>query len=358
MARFQPLEVVDIRRETRDSVVVSLKSNNKDTDYSFIPGQYLTFRRDFNGDELRRSYSICSSVGDEFLQVGIKRVDGGVFSTWANEELTVGTVLEAMPPMGTFHIPTDAGNKNHYLGFAAGSGITPLLSIIKSRLAAEPESKFTLVYGNSQINTIMFKEDLEHLKNIYMQRFSLIHIINQKGQDIDLFSGRIDREKSEELLDKWIPLANIHTTFICGPEEMMLTVSDVLKNRGVPKERIKFELFTSSQKGRKQEKPQVTAKVQNSTRACVATVILDGAAQTFEFSKNDVSILDAALDNSMDVPYSCKAGICSTCRARILEGEVEMLVNHALEDYEVQQGYVLSCQCFPLTDTVVMSFDE
>lgn len=358
MARFHPLQVIEVYRDTRDAVVVTVKPRPEDDAlFNFIPGQYLTFRRDFDGDELRRSYSICSGVEDGAIRVGIKRVDGGAFSTWANEELVAGLELEAMPPMGAFHIPVDTDTSRHYLGFAGGSGITPLLSIIKSRLVQEPNSRFTLVYANQQISSMMFRDELEDLKNEYMGRLSIIHIFDREGQEIELFTGRIDREKCDALFASWINLPSIHTTFICGPEPMMLVIADALRAHGLTNEQIKFELFASAQPGRL-ARQRTQTKTTSSAKLCAATVTLDGVSRNFDFPKEGQSLLDAALENNLDAPYACKAGVCSTCKAKVLEGEVEMLVNHALEDYEVEQGYVLSCQCYPLSDRVVVSYDE
>jgi ring-1,2-phenylacetyl-CoA epoxidase subunit PaaE len=358
MARFHSLNVVDVRRETRDAVVVTLKPRDEDAAlFDFTQGQYLTFRRNFDDDELRRSYSICAGKGDGFLQVGIKRVDGGAFSTWANESLKTGEVLEAMPPMGNFHTPLNPDAAKHYLGFAGGSGITPVLSIIKTVLAAEPKSSFTLVYANRQISTIMFREELEDLKNRYLGRLSVLHVLESEAQEIDLFTGRVDGEKCAALFRKWIDLPSIDTAFICGPEPMMLAIAGALKEHGLADSQIKFELFASGQPGRaKQRVASTAAATSNSTAE--ATITLDGAARTFRMPKEGMSLLDAALEASLDAPYACKAGVCSTCRAKVLEGEVEMAVNHALEDYEVRQGYVLTCQCFPLSDKVVVSYDQ
>lgn len=357
MARFHPLQVVDVHRETRDAVVVTLKPQVGDEEsFRFIPGQYLTFRRSFDGDELRRSYSICSGLDDGVLRVGIKRVAGGAFSSWANESLKVGDTLEAMPPMGNFHIPMEPQSAHHYLGFAGGSGITPLLSIIKSRLAREPHSRFTLVYANQQISSVMFREELEDLKNQYLGRFSVIHIFNSEGQEIDLFTGMLTREKCDDLFRRWLDLDSVHTAFICGPEPMMLTIAEALKEHGLSKDQIKFELFAAGQ-GRARQSA-VTRAAETSTERCEATVTLDGVARTFSFPMKGQSLLDAALEHSLEAPYACKAGVCSTCKARVIEGEVEMLVNHALEDYEVEAGYVLSCQCYPLTERLVVSYDE
>lgn len=358
MARFHTLDVTDVRKETRDAIVVTLRPRDQDrTQFDFIQGQYLTFRREFDGVELRRSYSICAGRDEGVLRVGIKRVDGGAFSTWANENLRPGDVLEAMPPSGTFHTPIDPAAARHYLGFAGGSGITPVLSIIKTVLAREPKSRFTLVYANRQISSIMFREELEDLKNIHLGRFSVLHVLESEAQEIDLFTGRIDAAKCHALFANWIDLAAVDTAFICGPEPMMLAIAAALREGGLSDRQIKFELFASGQPGRAQQRT-VTHAEATTNEACQATVTLDGATRSFAMPRTGQSLLDAALSNSLDAPYACKAGVCSTCRAKVLEGEVEMLTNHALEDYEVRQGYVLTCQCYPLTNRLVVSYDQ
>ncbi|WP_282158462.1 2Fe-2S iron-sulfur cluster-binding protein [Shimia thalassica] len=358
MARFHDLEVTDIHKTIRDAVVVTLKPVNGAAEaFDFTQGQYLTFRQDFDGDELRRSYSICAGKDDGILQVGIKRVDGGTFSTWANEDLKIGDTVQAMPPMGGFFTALDAGNEKNYLGFAGGSGITPVLSILKTTLAAEPNSTFTLVYANKGVNTIMFREELEDLKNTYMGRFNVIHILETDAQEIDLFTGLVTEEKCAQLFATgWIDIGSVDTAFICGPEPMMLGIAAALRTGGLTDAQIKFELFASSQPGRAKRKA-VSKNAASGANQASATITLDGSTQAIEMPK-DTTILDAALDNKMDAPFACKAGVCSTCRCRVLEGEVEMVSNHALEDYEVEKGYVLSCQSYPVTDNVVVDFDQ
>ena len=358
MPRFHPLEVTDIRRETRDAVVLTLRPLAEDAAaFAFTQGQYLTFRRDFDGDELRRSYSICAGLDEGCLRVGIKRVEGGAFSTWANETLRPGDTLDAMPPQGRFHTPLAPDKARSYLGFAGGSGITPLLSIIKTVLSREPGSSFTLVYANRQTGSIMFREELEDLKNLHLGRLSIVHILESEGQEIDLFTGRIDAEKMDMLFRMWIDAENVDTAFICGPEPMMLTIADSLRRHGLADEQIRFELFASGQPGR--AKARAASRVADAAaHACEVSVTLDGTTRTFTMPKDGTFVLDAAIAHHMDAPYSCKAGVCSTCRAKVLEGEVEMEVNHALEDYEVRAGYVLSCQCIPLSDRLVLSYDE
>ncbi|OIQ35114.1 MAG: phenylacetic acid degradation protein [Roseobacter sp. MedPE-SWchi] len=357
MARFHQLEVTDVRKTIRDAVVVSLKPvNGAAAEFNFTQGQYLTFRRDFDGEELRRSYSICAGKGDGLLQVGIKRVDGGAFSTWANTELQTGDMLDAMPPMGSFFTPLDARTAKTYLGFAGGSGVTPVLSILKTTLEAEPESSFTLVYANKGVNTIMFREELEDLKNIYMGRFNVIHILESDAQEIDLFTGLVTEEKCAQLFAHWIDIKSVDTAFICGPEPMMLGIAAALRTAGLDDSQIKFELFASAQPGRAKRK-EGAADAASAGNQATAAITLDGSTQTVQMGK-DMTILDAALENAMDAPYACKAGVCSTCRCKVIEGEVDMVANHALEDYEVEKGYVLSCQAFPVTDRVVVDYDQ
>jgi len=358
MAQFTPLTVTDIKRDTRDSVIVTLKPPaGANGDFKFIQGQYLTFRRVFDGEEMRRSYSICAGVNDGILRVGIKKVDGGWFSSWANEELKVGDTLEAMRPMGNFHSALKPDEARSYLGFAGGSGITPMISLIKTILEAEKKSVFTLVYGNRSTSAIMFREELEDLKNSYMGRLNIVHILESEAADIDLFSGRLDRAKCDELFSRWIDVKGADLAFICGPEPMMLAVSETLKAHGMDEGAIKFELFASAQPGRAKKKA-AAGEVAAKGAKCSATIILDGAARVIELAKGEETVLEAALAASIDAPYACKAGVCSTCRARLVEGEVDMEANYALEDYEVERGYILTCQSHPRTDRVVVDYDQ
>ncbi|WP_293447063.1 2Fe-2S iron-sulfur cluster-binding protein [Planktotalea sp.] len=354
MARFHPLKVTEVRKTIRDAVVVSLEPANTD-DFNFIQGQYLTFRQNIEGTEIRRSYSICAGKDDGILQVGIKKVDGGAFSTWANENLAAGMTLEAMPPMGGFHTAIDPKQGKTYLGFAGGSGITPVLSILKTTLMREPDSRFTLVYANRGVNTIMFREELEDLKNNYMGRLNVIHILESDAQDIDLFTGRVDEAKCTALFEHWIDIAGVDTAFICGPEPMMLGIAKALKENGLTDAQIKFELFASSQPGRLKRK--ASAATDAVAKLAEAVVIIDGSPRTVTMGK-DQTVLEAALAGGLDAPFACKAGVCSTCKCKVLEGEVEMVANHALEDYEVEQGFILSCQSFALTDKVVVDYDQ
>lgn len=354
MAQFHDLTVTDIHKTIRDAVVVTLKPSDPQK-FDFIPGQYLTFKRDFDGQELRRNYSICAGKDDGILQIGIKRVDDGAFSTWANTELAVGDRLQAMPPAGRFHTPHDTNADRHYLGFAGGSGITPVLSILKTVLAREPLSQFTLVYANRGVNTIMFREELEDLKNLHMGRLSVIHVLESDAQEIDLFTGRVDGDKCSKLFAHWIDIASVDTAFICGPQPMMLAISAALRDHGLTKEQIKFELFNANQQGQAKLRPKA-AGTDQAHRQVAVTISIDGAAREFKMTK-DQSILEAALEHDVNAPFACRAGVCSTCRAKVTSGEVEMVANHALEDYEVAQGYVLTCQSYPVSDAVTIEYE-
>lgn len=352
MAQFHPLIVTDIHRTIRDAVVLTLEAE-QDEAFAFTQGQYLTFKQDFDGTELRRNYSICAGLDDGKLQVGIKRVDGGAFSTYANTTLKIGDTLHAMPPQGSFFTALEPDRAKNYIGFAGGSGITPVLSILKTVLKREPDSTFTLVYANRAVNTIMFREELEDLKNRYMGRLTIIHML-ESGQDIDLFTGRVDQDKCADLFKHWIDVAAVDTAFICGPEPMMLAIVDSLKSHGLDADQIKFELFSESQQGRLAK--QEMAKRSEGQKGTALTVIIEGAERSFDMPKGQ-SVLEAALENGQDAPFACKAGVCSTCMCKVIEGEVEMISNHALEDYEVERGYVLSCQSYPLTDTLIVDYD-
>jgi ring-1,2-phenylacetyl-CoA epoxidase subunit PaaE len=357
MGKFYPLTVSGVRKETRDSVVLTLEvPTDHKADFRFIQGQYLTFRAKIDGEEVRRSYSICAAVQDPNLRVGIKKVPGGRFSTWANDLLKAGNILEAMPPMGSFFVPLDPAARKYYVAFAGGSGITPVLGIIKTTLLTEPKSSFTLFYGNRASSTIMFREELEDIKNNNLGRFQLVHILDREQQDVELFNGMLDRNKCDLLLKHWVNASDIDTAFICGPEPMMLQVSEALQAAGLDKRQIKFELFASQgQKGGRRVQTQPVSKTEN---ACQATIIVDGRGRTFDMQKGTKTILDAALEEGLELPYACKGGVCSTCRALLSEGEVEMDANFALEDYEVRRGYILTCQSYPVTDKVLVDFDQ
>ena len=351
MTQFHELTVTDIHRTIKDAVAVTLRPPaGEEETFRFTQGQYLTFRRDFNGEELRRCYSICAGVDEDRLRIGVKRVEGGAFSNWINDNLKVGDRLQAMPPMGRFFTPLDKDARRHYLAFAGGSGITPVLSIVKTTLQREPLSSFTLVYANRAVGSIMFREELEDLKNRYMDRFTLLHMLKTDAQEIDLFTGRVDREKCKALFAHWIAVEDVDTAFICGPEPMMREIEAALREAGLKEQQIKFELFLSAQPGRLERKA-TAARAESDRQVAELLVELDGASIQLQAEKSR-SILETALENRLDVPYSCRSGVCSTCRCRVVEGEVDMIANHALEDYEVEKGAILACQSYPLSDRV------
>ncbi|WP_462252278.1 1,2-phenylacetyl-CoA epoxidase subunit PaaE [Ekhidna sp.] len=353
MAKFHTLSVKEITRPTEESVAVTFDiPEDLREEFSFIQGQHITLKKDINGEDTRRSYSICSCPIDEVLTVAIKKLDGGAFSTYANDVMKVGDELEVMPPHGHFYVPLDPANAKSYVAFASGSGITPIISIIETTLRTEPESEFKLFYGNSRTSTIIFQEKLEALKNRYMGRFSLYHILSKERQESDLFNGRIESEKIQSYAKLFFDPETVDHYFTCGPEEMMLTVQSELKNLGVPEDRINLELFTSpvgKLGGKAKDIKHEKAKAE-------ITVVLDGNSMTFPYD-SDKSILDVAFDNGADLPYACKGGVCSTCVCKVEEGEVEMDINYALEPDELARGLVLSCQSFPKTEKVKLSFD-
>jgi ring-1,2-phenylacetyl-CoA epoxidase subunit PaaE len=356
MTTFHSLKITTIQRETRDAVVLTFAVPNElHEQYRYTQGQHLTLRTHINGEEQRRSYSICSAVQENQLRVAIKKVSGGIFSTWANEQLKAGDAIDVLPPTGHFNTPLSAQNSKHYVAFAAGSGITPILSIIKTTLATEPHSRFTLVYGNRASSTVMFKEALEDLKDTYLQRLNLVFIMSREQQDIELFNGRIDRAKCDALLKLWLQADDIDVAFLCGPESMMHDAAAALEAAGVAKSKIKMELFVAGIPGAQRAAPvhQVVGKP-----ACEVSVMQDGRTRIFRMEKNKESVLDAALRQGIELPYSCKGGICSTCRAKLIEGEVDMDNNFALEDYEIARGFILCCQSFPVTDRVLVDFDQ
>ena len=355
MSKFYPLTVAKVKHETRDAIAVTFDvPDDLKEAFAYKQGQHLTLRAMIDGEDVRRSYSICSAVQDKALRVAIKRCAGGLFSNWANEQLQPGVTLEVMPPMGHFNVPLEPGSARHYLGFAAGSGITPLLSIIKTTLQAEPHSRFTLVYGNRASSTVIFRDELTDLKDQYMDRLRLVYVMSREQQDIELFNGRITEEKCGQFLKHWIDIRDIDVAFICGPEDMMHGVSRSLQEAGMEKEKIRIELFAASIPKHEHKPRHIEAGARHQTEV---TVIMDGNAASFTMDKDKESILDAGLRAGIDMRYSCKGGVCSTCRCKVLDGEVEMDVNYALEDYEVRRGFVLSCQSFPVTDKVVVDFD-
>ncbi|MGV3530279.1 MAG: 1,2-phenylacetyl-CoA epoxidase subunit PaaE [Flavisolibacter sp.] len=357
MIHFHPLTVRKVEKETEDCVTIEFDvPASLQEIFAFRQGQNLTIRKTFNGEEVRRNYSICTSPFDGKLKVAVKKVEGGVFSTYANDTLKAGDVLDVLPPTGKFNTPLDAGQKKNYIAFAAGSGITPVISIIKTTLMTEPQSSFTLVYGNRTKASIIFKEELEALKDKFIDRFRIYHILSREKTEVPINGGRIDVDKLELLFSKVIDMQRNDAYFLCGPEEMIFCIRGFLESRGVASNKIHFELFTvpGQQTGtdtRKEEK-----HFAESPKAKVS-VKLDGIVFDFDLSYEGQSILDAALKQGADLPYACKGGVCTTCKAMLTEGQVAMDVNWGLEPEEVEQGFILTCQSHPKTEKVSVDFD-
>ncbi len=361
---FHPLRIKEIRRETPDCVSVLLEVPEAlQKEFQFIQGQSLTVRGFLNNEEVRRTYSICSSPIDKEWRVAIKKVEGGAFSSYVNEQLQSGDTLEVMPPVGKFYTPLDPQQQKNYIAFAAGSGITPVLSLIKTTLATEPNSTFTLVYGNRSRGTIIFFEELEALKNKYMQRFILVHILSRERTETALNFGRINTDKLTEL-SKIMNYKKADEFFICGPEEMIFAAKAFLEATGINQKKIHFELFTTPGQGNKsaggRQESGVRRQETGTENGSVSkiTIKLDGRSFDFELPfKNKTPILDAALQQGADLPYACKGGVCCTCKARLLEGQVEMDVHWGLEQEEIEEGYILTCQSHPKSDKVMIDFD-
>lgn len=356
MHHFYPLKISKLIKETDDCVSLEFDVPPKHQElFKYKQGQHVTLKKIIDGEDVRRSYSICTSPKENRLKVAIKKVDGGAFSTYANEKIQAGEEVEVMPPSGSFNSELKAEQTKNYVGFAGGSGITPIISILKSVMDTEPNSEFTLIYANRGTDSIVFKEEIEGLKNIYMERLNIFHVFSQEHSEFPLFEGYIDKEKVRAFSKNILDLEATNEFFICGPEPMMLGIQSALIELGVDKSKVHIELFTSpvgklstdsSQKKESYEKVK-----------CKVTIQIDGVKMDFDYNSND-SILDAAAKKGADLPYACKGGVCCTCKAKLLEGEVDMAVNYALEEDEIERGYVLSCQAHPKTDRVVLSFDE
>jgi ring-1,2-phenylacetyl-CoA epoxidase subunit PaaE len=350
---FHPLKVRELRPDTDEAIIVSFDVPTQLRDaFRFTQGQYLTLRGDVEGQDLRRSYSICAGVDDDELRVGIRKV--GAFSDWVHSGLRVGDTIEVIPPQGHFFAPLDTRAKRHYLGIAGGSGITPILSIMKTVLARELASTFTLIYGNRSQKSTMFKEELEDLKNRYLTRLALHHVFSREATDAPLASGRMTREKIGEFLGTLIDPRSIDHVFVCGPYGVNDEVEAALREAGVPSERIHIERFgVPDATGAPQHLP-----LPGDADDATVVIIRDGLRREIRFRKDDPSILEAAGAAGLEVPFSCKSGVCCTCRAKLLEGEVRMDRNFALEPQELEAGFVLTCQSHPLTPRVVLSFDD
>lgn len=356
MSHYRALKIAAVTPETRDAVTITFAVPPElQAAFQFIQGQHLNVRARIGGEEVRRSYSICEAVQAHRLRILVKRQPGGVFSNWANDSLQAGQTLEVMPPAGLFHIPLAPERHRRYLAIAAGSGITPVLSILKTALAAEPLSDFTLFYGNRASSSILFREELADLKDTYLNRFSLVHVMTREHQDLDLLNGRLTAAKCHELLCYWGPLEAMDAIFLCGPHEMNRELAASFQQAGFPAARIKTEQFATSQQKQPLRPLEPAAQKQEITQV---TLILDGRQYQFPMERGRETILEAGLRAGLDLRFSCKSGVCATCRAKLVSGEVDMDGNFALEDYEIARGYVLTCQSYPVTDKVTVDFDQ
>jgi ring-1,2-phenylacetyl-CoA epoxidase subunit PaaE len=351
---FHQLRIKDIRRETAECVSIAFEIPSEiEPDFHFIQGQNITIKTTTNANE-RRSYSICSSPLEHELRVAVKKVENGLFSKFANEQLKKGDVLEVMPPTGTFFTGLNPAKKSEYVFFAAGSGITPVISLIKTILATEKKSTVTLMYGNKNLASVIFKDQLEALKDKYLKRFSLHNIFSREKTESDFNYGRIDVSKLNQL-SKFVNFNKIDNFFICGPEKMIFTVKDFLKGWGIESEKIHFELFTTPTKKHTKIYKPVEETIPSGSDI---TVRIDGRSFEFKLGYNEQTILDAGLAQGADLPFACKGGVCCTCKAKLVEGEVEMEANYGLEKSEVKEGFILTCQSHPRSEKVVVDYDQ
>jgi ring-1,2-phenylacetyl-CoA epoxidase subunit PaaE len=356
---FHPLRVRAVQPDTSEAVVVSFDVPEELRPvFGFTQGQYLTLRKEIGGQDLRRSYSICAGVDDGELRVGVRKVAGGVFSNWINEQLQPGDTISVMAPQGRFFVPIEPQARRHHLGIAGGSGITPILSIMKTVLAREPASRFTLVYGNRKLRSTMFKEELEDLKDKYLSRVVIHHVFSDEHTDAEINRGLVNRDKIGEFLCTLVPAASIDHAFICGPFQMNDEAEAALLAAGVPEERIHIERFGIAQQATGQVGAVVHEAQPGDAEKARITIVRDGLKRDITFSREQASILDAASDAGLEVPFSCTSGVCGTCRAKLVEGQVRMERNFALDKKEVAAGFVLTCQAHPTTEHVVLSFDE
>jgi ring-1,2-phenylacetyl-CoA epoxidase subunit PaaE len=353
-AVFHPLRVAAVERLTEDSVAVTFDvPDHLRDEFRFNPGQHLSVKAAGLGDDVRRNYSICAPATGGPLKIGVKRIPDGVFSAFVADRLKPGDTLDVMTPTGTFSTRLNPTQAKRYVAVAAGSGITPVLSILATALEVEPDSTAALVYVNRRTSTIMFLEELEDLKNRFPARFQLIHVLGHEMTEVEMLSGRLDVNRFDRILDTILPVDDVDDWFLCGPLAMTDTVRGVLLDRGVPTDHVHRELFHV---GTPPRRPIVDAHAP-ATGASV-TVILDGRSIDLTVPADGDSILEATLRVRTDAPFACKNAVCGTCRARVIEGKVEMDANYALEPDELQRGFVLTCQAHPVTDRVVVDFDQ
>jgi len=359
---FYPLTIADVKAETDTAVCVTFAVDDElKAKFKFIQGQFLTLKADIDGEEVRRSYSICSGVNDGHMRVGIKRVKGGKFSNYANDQFVVGQQIQVMPPQGNFYTELKPDQQKNYMCLAVGSGITPIISIVKTVLQEEPKAKVTLIYGNRRSNSVMFKDELSFIKNRYLDRLQWINIMDEEDQGNDLLNGRIDNKKGAALQkQKLIDISKTDEAFICGPQAMMSEVSRGFRASGLDDANIHYELFANSAEDSEAvlQKSQQRVDTYGEDKTSKVTVIADGRSIAFDLATVGENILDAGINNGMELPYSCKAGVCSTCKCKLMKGEVDMDIKHGLEPEEIENGFILSCQAHPISDEVVVDFDQ
>lgn len=353
---FHRLRIAEVRRETPDAVSVRFALPKElEKAYAFRAGQYLTLRRELGGEDVRRNYSVCVSPLEGELRIAVKQIAGGRFSSWVNAELAEGDEVEVMAPQGRFTWPFDSDRRGRYLAVAGGSGITPVLSLLKTALAAEPRSSFVLFYGNRATASIMFLEELAGLKDRYMDRLRIFHFLEDEEDEIELFNGRLDQERCELALERLVEVSGLDAAFVCGPGPMMQAAEEALLSGGLPADRLLIERFTTETPSAAQA--AATAALAERAAGAQIKVVLDGRRARVAFDPKLGSILENVRAAGLPAPYACKGGVCGTCRARIESGEVEMTVNYALTPEEVAQGYVLTCQAIPINDDLVVSYD-
>ncbi len=356
MSDFHTIKIAEVLRETKDCTSITFDIPQKlKEEFAYKQGQYLTLKTVLDGEEVRRNYSLYSSPIEDVWKVAVKRIDGGLFSNFACKVLKAGDELEVLPPNGSFFTEVDTTKAKNYIVFAAGSGITPILSIIKTHLALEPNSTFKLFYLNRTVKSIIFKEEIEALRNTYFGRFEIFYLLTKEHRDIPLLNGRFTSEKLKELTDKIIDVSDVDECFICGPEEMIFLIRDELVEAGLSRDNIHFELFFSGVT--EEDKKRAATAIEHKFDGTEVTIIDGGKEFHFGMDDDYDNILDGALAAGADLPFACKGGVCSTCKCRIVEGEVEMKINYALDEDEVAKGLVLSCQAVPTTEKVVVDFD-
>lgn len=354
---FKPLRIKKVKKETPDCVsIVFDVPEDKAGEFSYREGQNITVKKMIGSEEVRRSYSICAAPHEHELKIAVKKVDGGLFSGFANDELKAGDSLEIMPPTGNFTAHLCGKKQASYLAIAAGSGITPVISIIKHTLKTEPGSSFTLIFGNRSRSSIIFFDELQDLKDQYVGRFNLVNILSRERIDTDIHYGRINREKLSAL-QKFIPYASFDAAYVCGPEEMIFAAKEFLADQGLDSKKIHFELFTVPGQKTTGKSKETRHEEKETGPKSMIDITLDGRSFSIELGYQGMSILDAALQHGADLPYACKGGVCSTCKAKVLEGKVDMDTNYALEPEEVEQGFILTCQSHPRSARVKVDFD-